>query len=137
VGVKGTLVEAKMCTFTLESTHFIFNQCPVYNHDGASANSHERDYSVQENAAEIIGRSCFRRIDLWIVFCVIYILYCGAGVAGSRTGEGPHLKILPAGVQEIRQESGSHCGESSHGESSHAESYECTAERPVANAFQK
>ncbi len=47
VSVNGTLVEAKMCTFTLESTHFVFNKCPIYNHDGASAkfstNSHETD----------------------------------------------------------------------------------------------
>jgi hypothetical protein len=39
-----------MCTFTLESTHFIFNKCPIYTHDGASSkfstNSHETDYSV-------------------------------------------------------------------------------------------
>jgi hypothetical protein len=49
VSVNGTLFEAKMWTFTLESTHFIFNKCPIYNHDGASAkfstNSHETDYS--------------------------------------------------------------------------------------------
>jgi hypothetical protein len=45
-----TLVEAKMFTFTHESTHFIFNMCPIYTHDGASAkfstNSHETDYSA-------------------------------------------------------------------------------------------
>jgi hypothetical protein len=45
VSVNGKLVEAKMCTFTRESTHFIFNKCPKYTHDGASAkfstNSHE------------------------------------------------------------------------------------------------
>jgi hypothetical protein len=39
-----------MRTFTLESTHFIFNKCPIYIHDGASAkfntNSHETDYSA-------------------------------------------------------------------------------------------
>jgi hypothetical protein len=50
VSVHGTLLEAKMFTFTLESTHFIFNMCPIYTHDGASAkfstNSHETDYSV-------------------------------------------------------------------------------------------
>jgi hypothetical protein len=37
-------------TFTLESTHFIFNICPIYTHDGASAkfstNSQETDYSA-------------------------------------------------------------------------------------------
>ncbi len=48
--VNGTLVAAKMCIFTLESTDFIFNQCPIYTHDGASAkfstNSHETVYSV-------------------------------------------------------------------------------------------
>jgi hypothetical protein len=48
MSVNGTLVEAKMCTFTLESTLFIFNMCPIYTHDGASAkfstNSQETDY---------------------------------------------------------------------------------------------
>jgi hypothetical protein len=42
-----------MFTFTLESTHFIFNKSPIYTHDGASAkfstNSHETDYSVVLN----------------------------------------------------------------------------------------
>ncbi len=28
VSVHGALVESKMCTFTLESTHFIFHKCP-------------------------------------------------------------------------------------------------------------
>jgi hypothetical protein len=50
VSVNGTLFEAKMCTFTLESTHFIFNECPIDTHDGASAKfctySHETDNSV-------------------------------------------------------------------------------------------
>ncbi len=50
MSVKGTLAEAKMCTFTLDYTHFIFNKCPIYTHDGASVklrtNSQETDYSV-------------------------------------------------------------------------------------------
>ncbi len=50
VSVNGTLFEAKMCTFTLESTQFIFNKCLIYTLDGATAkfstNSHERDYRV-------------------------------------------------------------------------------------------
>ncbi len=37
VSVNGTLVEAKMCTFTLESMHFLFNKCPIYTHGGASS----------------------------------------------------------------------------------------------------
>jgi hypothetical protein len=45
------LVEAKMCTFTLESKYFIFNKCPIYTSDGASAifitNKHETDYTVR------------------------------------------------------------------------------------------
>ncbi len=49
--VNEIFVEAKMCTFTLDSTHFIFNKCPIYTHDGASGklstNSHETDYSVR------------------------------------------------------------------------------------------
>ncbi len=50
MGVNETLDEAKMCKFTLESTHIIVNKCPIYTHDGASAkfstNSHETDYSA-------------------------------------------------------------------------------------------
>ena len=50
MNVNGTFLEDKLCTFTLESTHFIFNLCPIYTHDSASAkfstNSQETDYSV-------------------------------------------------------------------------------------------
>ncbi len=46
----GILVADKMFTFTLESTHFMLNKCPIYTLDGASAklstNSYETDYSV-------------------------------------------------------------------------------------------
>ena len=60
VSVNGTLVEAKMCTFTLESTHFIFNKRHIYTHAGASAkfstNSKEADYSVLYNHREVRGR---------------------------------------------------------------------------------
>ncbi len=35
MSVNGALVEAKMCTIILESTYFIFNECPIYTHDGA------------------------------------------------------------------------------------------------------
>ncbi len=37
VSVNETLVEAKICTFTLETPHFIFNKCPIYTHDGEVA----------------------------------------------------------------------------------------------------
>ncbi len=50
MSVNGTPVEAKLCAFTLECTHFVFNKSPIYTHDGASAkfstNSQETDYSV-------------------------------------------------------------------------------------------
>ncbi len=50
VSLNETLVEDTMRTFTLESTLFVFNKCPIYTHDGASAtfitNSQETDYSV-------------------------------------------------------------------------------------------
>ncbi len=53
LGVNEILVGAKICTFTLESMHFIFNKCPIYNHDGASAKistySQETDFSVHCN----------------------------------------------------------------------------------------
>ncbi len=45
--VNGTLVEDKMRRFKVEYAHFSFNKCPIYTHDGASAefstNSHETD----------------------------------------------------------------------------------------------
>jgi hypothetical protein len=48
-----------MCTFTLESTHFIFKKCPIYTHDSASAKfstkSHETDYSAALNKIRKIG----------------------------------------------------------------------------------
>jgi hypothetical protein len=50
VSLNGTPVEAKLCIFTLESTHFIFILCPIYIDDGASAkfntNSQITDYSA-------------------------------------------------------------------------------------------
>jgi hypothetical protein len=50
VSVNETLVEAKMCTFALESTHFIFIRYPIYTHDDASAKfstySNEMDNSA-------------------------------------------------------------------------------------------
>jgi hypothetical protein len=33
---KWNIVEAKICIFSLESTHFNFNKCPIYTHDGAN-----------------------------------------------------------------------------------------------------
>ena len=57
VSVNGTLVEAKMCTFALESTHFIFNQCPIYTHDGVGAKfitkSHKTDYSAEGHSGQL------------------------------------------------------------------------------------
>jgi hypothetical protein len=75
VSVTGTPVEAKLCTFSLESTHFIFNLCPIYTHDGASAkfstNSQETDYSVGEepidlkcmNLFHILTRETYKTIN--------------------------------------------------------------------------
>jgi hypothetical protein len=39
VGVNETLVEDKMCKFTLESTHIIVNKCPIYTHDYSEVNA--------------------------------------------------------------------------------------------------
>ncbi len=68
VNINGTLVEAKMCSFTIESTPFIFNKCLIYTHDGASAkfstNSHETDYSAHSLAREGVGESQFQREDI-------------------------------------------------------------------------
>ncbi len=58
VSLNGTLIEDKLRTFT----HFIFNKCPIYTHDGASVkfstNSHATDY-----IAFVGGRPfCWREI---------------------------------------------------------------------------
>ncbi len=74
MGVNGTLVEAKMFTFTLESMHFVFKKCPVYTPDGASAkfstNSQETDYSemsIKEPKLEIFGSGVFTQIrPVWV-----------------------------------------------------------------------
>ncbi len=56
--VNGTVVEAKMCTFALKSTHFIFNKCPINTHDDASAkfitNSHKTDYSAVASNSNVV-----------------------------------------------------------------------------------
>jgi hypothetical protein len=61
VSVNGILVEDKMCIFTLESTHFMFDKCPIYTHDGASAkfstNSHETDYSVGDSLIQYLSHT--------------------------------------------------------------------------------
>jgi hypothetical protein len=58
-----------MCPFTLESTHFVFNKCPVYTHDGASVkfstNSHETDYSVPLGQEVLEIRK--GRVKIWYV----------------------------------------------------------------------
>jgi hypothetical protein len=50
VSYNGILDEAKLCAFTLECTHFVFDKCPIDTHDGASAkfciNSQETDNSA-------------------------------------------------------------------------------------------
>ncbi len=50
VSVNEILIEDKMRRFKGECAHFIFNKCPIYTHDGASAkfstNSHETNNSV-------------------------------------------------------------------------------------------
>ncbi len=58
MSVNETRVEAKMCTFTLESTHFIFKKCPIDTHDGASAklstNLQETDYSADSEPSKLL-----------------------------------------------------------------------------------
>ncbi len=55
VSVNEALVNAKMCTFTLDSTHFLFKKCPIYTHDGTNAKFStswdETDYSVGSSPA--------------------------------------------------------------------------------------
>ncbi len=52
----GTLVEAKICTFTPESTHFNFKKVSLTSHDGASAKfitnsvTHTNRITVQDTA---------------------------------------------------------------------------------------
>ncbi len=69
--VNGTLVAAKMCTFTLKSTHFIFNKCPLYTQDSASAkistNSHGTVYSdtfLQQNRLTDHGNIQYKSLEV-------------------------------------------------------------------------
>jgi hypothetical protein len=75
--VKGTLVEAKMCTFTIESTHFFFNKCPIHTQDGASAkfstNSQDPDYSVDSN----LGCSSRQAWSINFFICEIRLVLFG------------------------------------------------------------
>ncbi len=77
MSVKGTLVEAKMCTSTLESTHFNFKKCAIYTHDGArakfSTNSHEADYSVEG----------FTYVKAFIQICLTSTLFCLINKTGT------------------------------------------------------
>ncbi len=58
--VNGTLVEDKMRRFKGECEHFLFNKCPIYTHDGASAkftcsiNSQEMDNSAEGIRAHVL-----------------------------------------------------------------------------------
>ncbi len=72
-----------MCTFTLEDTHFIFNECPIYTHDGASAqcsiNSQETDYCVGMTGGMNCGALRYAEIwcDVWsAVVCVVCGIVC-------------------------------------------------------------
>jgi hypothetical protein len=59
-----------MWKFTLESTHFIFNRCPIYTHDGASSkfrtNSQETDYSAGVSIFNKDPPSCFHEVRVRI-----------------------------------------------------------------------
>ncbi len=86
MSVNGTLVEAKTCSFTLESSHFIYNKCSIYSHDGASAkfstNSHETDY----RAASILVDRKYR--DLFLISEALY----------SQVGNYPPLSSVLCGI---------------------------------------
>ncbi len=51
--VNGTLVEDKMRRFKGECEHFSFNKCPIYTHDGASANFSTNSQEMDNSAARI------------------------------------------------------------------------------------
>jgi hypothetical protein len=57
VSLNGTLVEDKMRIFEGECADFIFNKCPLYTHDGASAkfstNSQDTDNRAEALTAKL------------------------------------------------------------------------------------
>jgi hypothetical protein len=53
VSVNGRLVEAKMCTLTLGSPHFIFSKCSIYTHEGASAKFSTNSHKTNNSAVDI------------------------------------------------------------------------------------
>ncbi len=103
VSVNGTLVEAKMWTFTLEYMHFIFNKCPIYTHDNASAkfstNSHGTDYSANANCLHLKQFTCKRAlrqvfICLGPLDLLGFCLGCSSNCVGSGSGQIQSVKLL-------------------------------------------
>ncbi len=90
VSVNETRVEDKLCTFTLESTHFIFNKCPIYTHDGASAkfsiNSRETDYSVGSQGCHN-GKVIFITPWIWTQATLHHILLTLFSNRSKMTGK--------------------------------------------------
>jgi hypothetical protein len=79
VSVNGTLVEAKMCIITLESTHFIFNKCPIYTHDGASAKpTHTKRITVEFS---------------WTLKALVFL----PALRAAHRGEQKHQQVVLAG----------------------------------------
>ncbi len=76
-----------MFTFTLEPTHFIFNKCPIYTHDGSSAkfssSCDETDYSVGSYGWEKL----FIPMDDYVSDqCQSVVLVWGGGGGGGVPG---------------------------------------------------
>ncbi len=86
VSVNGTLVEAKMCTFTLESTHFIFNKCLIYVHSRRTL--HEA-MLTEEKSKDIVHLTFFRNVS-------------GRDKGGRRKGGG-YLCLWDPGPNWIRK----------------------------------
>ncbi len=57
MSVNGTLVEAKICTFIIESTHFVLNKCPLCTHDGAIAKfrTNSNGNVGERNTLDLVG----------------------------------------------------------------------------------
>ncbi len=110
--VNGTLVEAKMCTLTLKSTHFTINKCPIYTIEGASAKfSTNYETHNTENSKQIFpGKElCGYSLNSYIQVSVssLYIPLIGLPILlqENRWAERGNLQIVHRHMNaEIRTE---------------------------------
>jgi hypothetical protein len=89
-----------MFTFTLESTHFVFDWCPIYSRGGAGAkfgaDSQEADYRAYSFSSPLLSVIGWKRPTLYIVFAAAP---CNHHIAASTADGKPITTRMPEIVE--------------------------------------